>query len=232
MQFVCKDRHFLDIMSGTGMLKRFFLSFLMFLCALTAFSKPARPGRIYLFQPDGSGFHARFYGDEMMRIKVTDEGAAIVQDKDGWWCYAEYDAAGSKTSTGCRVGNPVSPDILQRSCNIPLATLSASRSAEKARVMEYDMKGRKLLSGIRAGKGTRTETDAPVQKFGLVILVQFKGENESFTYKKDDFINLLMQEGYSEYGAEGSVKEYFDDVSKVVDENGEPLVVYHYTDEH
>ena len=201
-------------MSGTGMLKRFFLSFLMFLCALTAFSKPARPGRIYLFQPDGSGFHARFYGDEMMRIKVTDEGAAIVQDKDGWWCYAEYDAAGSKTSTGCRVGNPVSPDILQRSCNIPLATLSASRSAEKARVMEYDMRGRKLLSGIRAGKGTRTETDAPVQKFGLVILVQFKGENESFTYKKDDFINLLMQEGYSEYGADGSVKEYFDDQFK------------------
>ena len=30
---------------------------------------------------------------------------------------------------------------------------------------------------------------------------------------------------------ESKVKEYFDNVSKVVDENGEPLVVYHYTEE-
>ena len=56
------------------MLKRLLLFNIFLLISLMAFSKPARPGRIHLMHPDGSGFYARFYGDEMMRIKVTEGG--------------------------------------------------------------------------------------------------------------------------------------------------------------
>ena len=35
----------------------------------------------------------------MMRVKVTDEGAAVIQGEDGWWYYAEYDASGNRYLT-------------------------------------------------------------------------------------------------------------------------------------
>ena len=193
------------------MLKRFFLLVFAIVCSLSAYSKPAKPGRICLSQPDGTVFHARIYGDEMMRIKVTEEGAAIVQDKDGWWCYAEYDAMGFKVSTGCRVGGPVSPDVILRSSDIPYERLAGSVSARRALAADEVEMERGLLQRMRALTRNSTDTEGPTVKKGLVILVQFKGENERFTYTKEDFVNMLMQEGYSSFGADGSVKEYFDD---------------------
>ena len=214
MQFVCKDRHFLNITSVPLILKRFFLIIFAVICSLAAYSKPAKPGRICLSQPDGTVFHARFCGDEMMRIKVTEDGAAIVQDKDGWWCYAQYDAMGFKVSTGCRVGGPVSPDVILRSREIPFERMMESVSVRRAQVADELEKERGLLQRMRSSARSSTDTEEPVVKKGLVILVQFKGGNEKFTYTKNDFFNMLMQEGYSSFGADGSVKKYYDDQFK------------------
>lgn len=189
--------------------RRFLLLNILLFFSLTVFSKPARTDRIYLRQPDGSGFFARFFGDEMMRIKVTDDGAAVIQGEDGWWYYAEYDASGRKSSTGCRVGLSVSSDVLMRSCDIPYGQLAEIRTARKNMVLDAENHDSGILARIKAN--TRSETDAPVVKNALVILVQFKGEKERFKYTKEDFRNLLNQKGYSSLGAVGSAKDYFDD---------------------
>ena len=195
-----------------GMLKRILFFYILLMLSLSAFSKPARPGRIYLHQPDGSGFYARFYGDEMTRVKVTDDGASVIQEDDGWWCYAGYEADGSKVSTGYRVGDDVPYSVMTGSRDIPFAALAESASA--MRTAMWDLQGGSQLMGIREKVRTKTGQDGLAVKYGLVILVQFKGEKERFTYKKEDFVNLLMQDGYSEYGADGSAKEYFDDQFK------------------
>ena len=192
------------------MLRRLLLLNIILVLGFTAFATPARPGQIYLSQPDGSGFYARFYGDELMRIKVTDDGSSIIQDEDGWWCYAEYDASGQKFSTGCRVGLQVSPDVLARSRDIPFAALAASVSAKKSLVHDLELRDRNIMSRIMTKAPIRSGTDSSSEKYGLVILVQFKGEKEKMTYTKTHFENLLMQEGYSSGGATGSAKEYFD----------------------
>lgn len=191
------------------MLKRLLLFNIFLLISLMAFSKPARPGRIHLMQPDGSGFYARFYGDEMMRIKVTEGGESIIQNEDGWWCYAEYDASGRKLSTGCHVGGNVPHEVLSRSREIPFAKLTESVSLKKSYVRDVENRDRDILRRIKSG--TRAGESSPSAKYGLVLLVQFKGQNEKMTYTKSDFQNMLMQEGYSAFGADGSAKEYFDD---------------------
>ena len=67
------------------------LILLTILLSLTANAIPARKGIIPLMQPDGTVFHARLSGDEFIRMTTTLEGNAIVQDKDGWWCYATFE---------------------------------------------------------------------------------------------------------------------------------------------
>ena len=62
------------------------LVILALLLSLTALSRPAGKGTVYLRQPDGSIVEARISGDEFTRITTTAEGYALVQDRDGWWC--------------------------------------------------------------------------------------------------------------------------------------------------
>ena len=182
---------------------RRFLAALMALFIYTAASAgPARPGKILLTQPDGSRFYAVFAGDEFMKIKMTEAGEAIIQDGDGWWCYAQYDSKGVKTSTGCRVGQTV--QIPDGTRNIPCDLLSR-RAAGKRRMAELSRAFR-LESRVRL----QSQDAEKKNKAGLVILVQFAGTDEKFKFSKENFVNMLTQEGYSANGATGSAKEYFD----------------------
>lgn len=182
-------------------MRRLFTAFLLLSCFL-AYAGPARTGKIMLRQPDGSCFYAKIYGDEHLKIKTTLSGEAIIQEEDGWWCYGTYDDSGRKTSSGCRVGAPVSSDLLNSSRQIPFATLS-ERATHKRQAMQR--------SRIRAIDSFRklASSDQQTEKAGLVILAQF--QDRKFKYTKQDFTNMLTQEGYSVNGATGSAKEYFDD---------------------
>ena len=166
---------------------------------------------IYLTQPDGTGFYARFHGDEFIRIKVTEDGSAITQGEDGWWYYAEYDMNAAKLSTGYKVGKSVSADVLARCREIPFDRLSEIKSTLKSKVAEREYMERGIIQRVKPQIPTRAAADTPTEKLGLVILVQFKGQDEKFTYTKEHFENLLMQDNYSAFGATGSAKDYFED---------------------
>ena len=184
---------------------RRFLTALMALFIYTAASAgPARPGKILLTQPDGSKFYAVFAGDEFMKIKMTEDGEAIIQDEQGWWCYAVYDSRGIKISTGCRVGS--SSPIPAGTRNIPYEYLSR-RATDKRRTAEtsrlYRLEGRVRLHSQDHEKNNKAV---------LVILAQFAGDGEIFksSTPKADFAQMLTKEGYNYNGATGSAKEYFD----------------------
>jgi len=174
--------------------------FMLFL-SFTAFSRPAKTGRITFVQPDGTTFYGRIMGDEFMKLTTTSNGNAIIQDNEGWWCYAFIDENGKRTNSGCRIGDSIPQEIEIRSRNIPYAALTmaaARRRSAVAPCKPFSLK--EMLS-------TRSE-EVPV-KHGLVILAQFK--DVSFEYGREDFIALLTREGYSANNAKGSAKEYFDD---------------------
>ena len=192
------------------MLRRLFLLNIALMLSVMAFSKPARPGILYLTQPDGSGFSAVFSGDESMRLKRTLEGNAIVQESDGWWCYAVFDPDGTRYSTGHRVGSDVPYDILLQSREIPYDVLAENASERRAPVRDVERRDRDMLSRIRKRTMTRNASEGTSVKYGIVILAQFKDVKEHFSFDKKDFDNMLMQEGYSSHGATGCAKEYFD----------------------
>ena len=163
--------------------------------------------RVYtLEQPDGHCFQALFNGDEFMRIKTDLDGHAIIQDSDGWWCYASYEPDGRKTSSGCRVGEPVPYMVKSRSMAIPYQKLSELAGARRASV---EVEEKPLFRRIRDGRAVRADGEEErIVKHGIVILAQFA--NLGFKHTREDFEKLLTSGGYSRNGASGCAKEYFD----------------------
>lgn len=176
------------------------LIFLTLILSLTVHCRPARKGIIPLMQPDGTVFDARLKGDEFYRLTTTADGCAVVQDEDGWWCYAVFDDEGNRSSSGCRVGTKVPAAILSESRMIPYGTLAAA-AGTKRRMLPLDGKG------IWGKSDPVTRSGSLSVKHGIVILAQFS--DVRFEYGEQDFIDLLTKDGYSRNGATGSVKEYF-----------------------
>lgn len=188
-------------------MKRVLSMILMCALSLGLLARPARPGVIQLTQPDGSRFNAVLMGDEFMKIKMTEAGEAVIQDADGWWCYAVYDAQGQKMSTGIRVGAKVSASDLTDSRNIPYDVL-----ARRATIKKNTFERNRMLRHPQRLQAAGTALDG--DKAGLVILVEFQGSDGKFSSSREQFNAMLTQEGYSVNGATGSAKEYFDDQFK------------------
>lgn len=140
-------------------------------------ASPARKREILLEQPDGSTFKARLSGDEFFKMLTTEDGASIIQNPDGWYCYAAYSADCKKISSGCRVGEDAPSAVIAGSKAIPMQNIGRAASAAKASaagIREVALKER-LASGS--------------EKHGIVILVQF--QNLKFTFGRNDFLALL-----------------------------------------
>lgn len=181
---------------------RTLLIILALILSFPAFSRPAWRGIIPLMQPDGTIFNARITGDEFIRITTTLEGNAVMQDEDGWWCYAGFDAEGLRRSSGCRVGTSVPAGVISESRRIPYGTLSGNARARRSAVPKY---GKPLMER----PGTVTKGGTAAIKHGLVLLVQFS--DVRMKYGRQDFVDLLTKNGYSKNGATGSAKQYFND---------------------
>lgn len=70
---------------------------------------PAWRGTLTLTQPDGSVLQARVVGDEFAHLMVDLQGNALIQNSEGWWCYAAFSGDGSMHSTGTVAGDKLRP---------------------------------------------------------------------------------------------------------------------------
>lgn len=178
----------------------------LFLC-VSSFAGPAREGLFFLEQPDGSSFKARFLGDEWTKIQLTEDGCAIKQGNDKWWYIAYYDQDGRKRTTEYKVGDEVPADVLSKSRQVPYELLAQKAMEYRRPALLAQARERTLMSRLN----NESEDSQVKVKYGLVILAEFNGTNEKFTYKKEDFEKLLNQSGYSVNGGTGSAKDYFED---------------------
>ena len=89
-------------------------------CGFLLPAAPARKGLLNLRQPDGTQIQAYLSGDENGHLVLTPDGCSLVQDADGWWCYAFYDYYGHRLNSGEHAGGPDTPgEVIAASRNIP-----------------------------------------------------------------------------------------------------------------
>ncbi|MBD3348380.1 MAG: M6 family metalloprotease domain-containing protein [Candidatus Eisenbacteria bacterium] len=183
------------------------LALLLCAAALPASAAPLFGDEVTIREPDGSTVTLRVWGDEFYAVGETVDGYTVTRDESsGLLCYARLSGDGrSLVSTGVPATRPDPPAGLEKHIRV-------SRDAARARALAVraDM-ARRAHEGPLAPPlrdGTRPTTG---EVLGIVLLVDFSDDPATIpTGDVDDFCNLV---GYSANGNNGSVRDYFYEVS-------------------
>lgn len=178
--------------------------------SLAAAPAPAAPhwgDRFDLRQPDGAVVPVLVWGDEFYQHIESTDGFTLVREKDtGVICYARLSADGaSLVSTGVRAGDPALSSLgLAPHLRIPLE--ERRREAAASRTI-LDAEGAPWYR--EAGKAAAAVVTGNVK--GITLLIDFSDQVAGIPAA--DFEAYLNQPGYTGYGNNGSVRDYYYDVS-------------------
>ncbi len=188
------------------------VSFVLVLIALSlsaaaALAAPHWGDRYDLRQPDGAVVPVVVWGDEFYQHIESLDGYTLVRDETtGVICYARLAADGrSLVSTGVRAGDPALSTLgLTPRLRLPLE----ERRRQAAATREVlDAEG---LPAFRdASKAGAAVVTGDVK--GITLLIDFS--DQPWTIPAADFEAYLNLPGYTGYGNNGSVRDYFHDVS-------------------
>lgn len=163
----------------------------------------AYPGLVERKLPDGSKIMVRIHGDEYFGYLTTSDGYIIAEGADGFYYYADYAANGEYRISNIRASNPGLRTVQERMGLV-------MRSKE----MIYPFKARIARQAARL-REQEVRTSFPVRGHikTLVILAEFQDVKFSVANPRQTFTDLTNQSGYSGYGADGSVRDYYLDNS-------------------
>ncbi|UCG52714.1 MAG: M6 family metalloprotease domain-containing protein [Candidatus Latescibacterota bacterium] len=181
-----------------------------FLCISTTYGAPVW-GEIFTFeQPDGKKVDVRIWGDEFYRVVESLDGYTLTRDPNtGEICYARLSSDGnSLVSTGVRVDSTTGDALgLEPHIRInPEARRSIIREARQAALES----SRDVLAGLGLAP-ERVEPPCNGNVQGICLIVDFS--DEVATVPAGDIEDYCNLPGYSGYGNNGSVRDYFYDVS-------------------
>ena len=191
-------------------MKRLCMSALLALGAMTVMAIPAKKSWKKIVQADGSVVEVTLAGDETMHYYVTRDGVALARVADNRYCYVKIEG-----------GKPVA--------SVRLAHEQASRSEDENRLavssreMSLLASARRLSMSSRVSRGKKAvhqfvagQNVFKGSKKALVVLAYFsdKSFSESDEETRAFYDRVLNEKGFSEFGANGSVHDYFSDMSR------------------
>lgn len=175
----------------------------------TAFAIPARRGAIYAVeQPDGSTLSVARHGDERSHYTTTADGIPVVDFGDGaGYCYATVDLTGRLVSTGVTAADSDKRPAEHRNL-ISAINIDATCKALTGGKREESTQSR--MTAPRRNPGLNTSTFvAKGEMHTLVILVNYSDKKIVTPNPTEYFTRMCNEEGFSDYRASGSVRDYF-----------------------
>ncbi len=175
---------------------------------------PAKQGVRVFTQPDGSDIELRKIGDERAHITVSPEGYPITLSPDGFYHFAEIGAKGELIATQIKV-RPVSSLSAAERATVEAVDLSKINLVLKERYEASPMVSAQNVVASRAG-GIGLMDDSLLGREtlkGLVILAEYKDVKFSATGTREFFETMLNEQGFSQYDATGSARDYFIEAS-------------------
>lgn len=176
---------------------------LAFVFSHTASAIPADPTPITIKQPNGKALTLMLQGDEHFHWATTLDGYTLVRDSRLTWVYAMPDAVGNLVPSGVTANNVEERTDEDRAF---LKTISPFLSFPASQIASRDPY---RFSTLHEPAFKSYPANGTVKL--LVILVDFT--DVPFSYGKQNFQDLVAQDGYSFNGATGSVKDYYRDNS-------------------
>lgn len=167
---------------------------------------PARRKPFTVRQADGTSLTLRLVGDECFHYYMTADGVPVSRAADGNYYYAEL-ADGRLRASG-RLAHDAAVRSADEAAFVGAQAVAAdalSAAARKARAPRNEAR-KARAAARRQGAASRGVTG---QRKGLVILVNFSDRKMQAGSTRQEFYNMLNQEGYSKNGNSGSVRDYF-----------------------
>lgn len=206
--------------------KSLFTLVFVFLCMLVfqtkAYAIPYDGKEFELKQPDSSQVKVRVFGDEFYQRVESMEGYTLIRDpKTDWICYAELNSDGSDfVSTGIPYSNALknsrnsSADIQKLKIEKGLK-LSTESVKKKVQDVQESLNWDKFLEPripSSSAKGLQYSA-SPLQGTvnGLTLLIDFPDVKSAIP--RDEIDHMFNQPGYSGFGNNGSVRDYYYDIS-------------------
>jgi M6 family metalloprotease-like protein len=196
----------------------------------SAFCAPYLGKEIEFQQPDGNLVAVRVWGDEFYIHAETLDGYPLVRDPaNGFVCYALVDKDESDfISTGIPYTGQSVDELktLGRWPSLRGEGITKGRRLKNQVVIEKADQNRRLLGRDRQGRilltpgsgflptgDVQLESSGPLigNIVGLTLLIQFP--DVPATIPQADIDNYCNQVGYTDYGNNGSIRDYFYDVS-------------------
>ena len=171
-------------------------------------------------QPDGSRVDVRVWGDEFYLRAESLDGYTVIRDPEtGWICYADLAPDRSDfVSTGIiyRGGGAVQlANRNEQAIVLRLARHLKLPSEIRRQKVEATREALLIPDALEKGLVETEQTAGPAPLIGsvvgLTLLIQFP--DESYTISQAEIDNYCNQVGYSNYSNNGSVRDYFYDVS-------------------
>lgn len=165
-------------------------------------AKPAKPGLIEVSQPDGTPLSIQIIGDEKHHFTISSDGYFLTTDSEGYYVYALPSDDGFIIPSTIKASNPINrtaeTDGFIKSINVEkIKNIYEKNSGE--RIKKLSTNQNYLI------------TDFPTKgkQKSLVIIVEFNNLGFKINDPQDFFFRMLNEEGFSDYNAFGSARDYF-----------------------
>lgn len=173
----------------------------------------AKPGQLKYIQPGGKEINIKLYGDEKSHYCTSDDGYVLIANGDTLF-HAEPTSGNNLRKSQFIACNP---DDRDSEAEMFLSTIdkkvmddcARKRTSENRRSMrQYHSPSE---PGSRFGLFPGTTFPGSGQQKALVILVEFPDItfNKGYDHPRTYFFRMLNEPGFSDYGAEGSARDYF-----------------------
>ncbi len=187
-------------------MKKKLLLAILLSAALRVVAVPAFPEYIPFIQPSTKEeIHILLKGDEFVHWAESEDGYSLLHGDDGSFYYAMHDANGDL------VPSPyLATDLKRRPLHVAafLATIKPHLRYSQKQV-DAMLKIWNNLDGMK--RPAKSMNDVLGEKRFLVILFAF--QDQAFTHNKRQIENLFNQVNYSANGNNGSVHDYYYEVS-------------------
>jgi M6 family metalloprotease-like protein len=214
----------------------------IFILAINVQAAPHRGDVFELKQPDNSRVSVHVWGDEYYQRVESMDGYSLIRNEYGWICYADVSQDGSEFIATEIVyeGIPLDQMPLIRQYLQENRGLKKGLKINPASRLAKALKHRKQLNQSKtdlmlAAPGQAAEIEAAESAavsapllgsiVGLTILIDFPDEPAAIPVAEVD--NYCNQVGYAGYSNNGSVRDYFYDVSNGLVEYTNIVVGYY-----
>lgn len=191
-------------------MKRLFTSAFLLMGAMTMIAIPAKKCWTKVVQADGTVIEVTLAGDENMHYYMTRDEVALARIAPQQYCYVQFKDGKISTS------NILAHEKTVRTASEQILAVSANQLDSIYALKRLSINRAKSSIHRSARLSSENKDVFRGSKKAPVILAYFS--DKSFAESDDDirtfYDRVLNEKGFSEYGANGSVHDYFHDMSR------------------